>query len=114
MNSREVADWLNDLSKTTATPVSLKIEGCRNPGAYTQEGIFALGILPKCYKRRKKVCFIVDGDSREWYIAGYYQGQGIQHGPNFILHPWTIQEKIDLYERKPYDRKEMIVTKKAL
>lgn len=93
--------------------------------AYTQEFIYCLGKLPKCYAKRVndkghamlqgKVCFPYEG--LDWYVCGYYQqdSQEFQEyhpcGRNFMLAPWDIpNSKIDDGEPKIYTRKELKVT----
>lgn len=87
---------------------------------YTEEGIYAIGNLPKSYDTRKteaKVCY--PWQNVDWYIAGYLPTTTAREiineyhpfGVNFILRPWSVPsgEKIDHYSSKPYERIEMKV-----
>lgn len=89
------------------------------PGTkYVTRSIYCLGDLPTPYrKRREKVCFPM-GDGMDWYVKGYIEKKSISPqfeqfhplGANFMVGPWDIKgEKIDQYERKPYDRVTMSV-----
>ena len=94
--------------------------------AYTQEFIYCLGKLPKCYAKRvndkghavlnsPKVCFPLEG--LDWYVAGYYQQDSSEYaeyhpfGRYFMVVPWDIpNSKIDEGEQKPYTRTNIQVT----
>jgi hypothetical protein len=97
-------------------------EGCRNPGPYVQEFFYVVGVLPKCEDRN--VCYTLEGDKREWYLAGGAYGikksdrrkplpvsEYNPFGNFYQLSPWddtfpesSKGEKIDHYEPKPYSR----------
>ena len=54
-------------------------------------------------------CLGRQGDSRDWYVAGYYEGLETPFHPwgsNFIVAPWTDDEPIDAYNA-PYRRYRM-------
>jgi hypothetical protein len=92
--------------------------------------IYCIGFLPAKKAQRDHVCFTRGSDSRDWYVAGYWPPQkgrkqsamapapSLAHyhpfGPSFILMAWDIpgqpENKIDTYERKPYQRISMTVT----
>lgn len=84
---------------------------------YATESIYAVGTLPRCYIRRNKTVFRREDDTREWYVAGYFDPNRVNgdfahsnpFGRNFILKPWTDHEPVDRYERFKYDRKMLIV-----
>ncbi len=98
------------------------LPGATNQNVDVHEAIYVKGGLPKAWLKRRKTCFTIEGDKREWYIASYYpdykagkqlpfnpEPQFAEHhpyGPTFILCPWDVPsgEKIDSYEYKPYDR----------
>jgi hypothetical protein len=84
---------------------------------YTRQMIYCVGMLPAA-SCRGNVAFKVDGDSRDWYVAGYY-GNVIKRkqeivepneyhpaGNMFLLVPWDITDgtKIDSYAKVPYRR----------
>ena len=91
-------------------------ERCQNPGPYTREMIYCLGKLPTKQKK-VNVCYTVEGDDREWYIAGYTM-QNVEPlseynplGHNFLLAPWEVPDgtKIDSYEKSNYLRVPMVI-----
>jgi hypothetical protein len=71
-------------------------------------------------KRTAKVCFAMPDigqiggcqsiDACDWYVATYYIASKKgdppfqPFGANSILLPWTVDEAIDLYADKPYER----------
>lgn len=85
---------------------------------YSEEAIYCLGKLPKCYKhnKRNRICF-PHPDGREWYVSGYLPApvddermkQYHPFGIYFMLRPWPFEEKIDKYDSKPYTRVNMTV-----
>lgn len=137
MIQHDIVKWLKAIpSVLHAVPCTITIKGTSyaaaryaenvtiSPGCdayargerqYTREAIYVLGPLPKHYQRRRKAAYVVQGDTREWYIAGYWDGRpnpfnpGTERdyhpfGKNFILAPWTFSEAIDQYETHKYDR----------
>jgi hypothetical protein len=117
----KIASWLRDLPDVSeAMPIEIRLgirvyEGAR----YVQRGedhIYLAGTLPASYKRSDKECYVLAGDGREWFIAGYWQDNNavqltpeqIQQyhpfGKSIILVPWTAPEKIDRHAKKPYRR----------
>ena len=118
-----VIDGIGYLNACRYEQACMAPEGCRNPGPYTREVIYVVGMLPKCKIKRNSVCFTLEGDKREWYIAGYagttqgvgsYQekvppGEYNPFGNNFLLMPWEQAEKIDQYERYTYKRVPMTI-----
>lgn len=105
------ARYVEYLETPTGTPAY-----ARGERAYTREMIYCVGNLPSA-KVRGNVAFTIAGDTRDWYVAGYYgnvtaRKQEIK-GPNefhpfgnsFMLAPWDIADsKIDTYARTPYKR----------
>jgi hypothetical protein len=85
---------------------------------YQQEHIYALGRRPVF--KRSKVCFVFEGDVRDWFVACYHEGGGAYDeyfGPGsyvppppplgkfFMLMPWDVPNcKIDTYEPYQYKR----------
>ena len=89
----------------------------RGERQYTREMVMAIGKLPAHYCKSSRVAFVVNGDTREWYVAGYsgqikYGKQAEQEvdqyhpfGNDFLLAPWDrTDQKIDSYEDTPYRR----------
>lgn len=96
--------------------------------------VYVIGDHPLIYKKSGKeyakrgVCFRIPNDERDWYIASYFH-PGLHKtyfktepkadpkyqpfGNNFLLSPWDIpgkpDDKIDTYERKPYERRDIKV-----
>ena len=134
----EIADYLASLPRVhSVIPESVEISGkvypaCRyqqtmttpehsaawNRGErnYVQEMIYVVGMLP-AVKRNGNVAFTMPGDSRDWYVAGYYGAVKARKqatmppaefhpfGNSFLLAPWdVVDSKIDTYERHPYKR----------
>jgi len=153
MDTAKLTNWLSSLPETfEVTPTTITIgdqtfvaasykqnrtapEGCQCPGPYVHEAIHAIGKLPKCKLRSRRVCFTVEGDNREWYVAAYSPSviKGKQadtidpkfakfnpFGPTFTLCPWDDEkampayrgQKIDHNAPKPYKRISMIVDKR--
>jgi hypothetical protein len=97
-------------------------EGARSQEPYTVEAIYLLGTLPSSYRRSSNVAYTRQDDTREWYIAGCWQGEPSPKGWAwlteerireihpfgfyFLLHPWEVPDgsDIDRYETKPYRR----------
>lgn len=137
----DIADWLIGLKCTEVVPVIVAIgnekwTGCRYNRTleytadmdavrdgrhkagdkYTENRIYVTGKLPGAKRHGDKVCFPFEG--KDWYVAGYYQGNDPKYdeyhpfGVNFILAPWDVPNSmIDEYEPKPYKRIDMAVNK---
>lgn len=120
----------------SAVPVTVTIDGQSFPGAeYHQErpitpgcraydegkrmshihAVYVAGVRPKRVKARgkwdgdsypSKYYWRREGDTRDWYVAGYCdsvpEGKGEYNpfGPSFLLHPWEVPsgEAIDYYQ----------------
>lgn len=130
MTSQQLAAWIKSrpgVFADSVVPVSLKLhvgkrvkeypvavrfkreydapEGARNPGPYTCEMVYVLGKRPML--PRTKNALQIDGEKHEWYFSAYYEGQPNEmqpHGASFMIAPWNLDEAIDAYASKPYDR----------
>jgi hypothetical protein len=86
----------------------------------TREALYVLGALPKCYVSRSKTVFVIPGDSREWYVAGYVRQYDLlseyaayhPFGAHFRLMPWVAPDgrKIDCGDEHPYTRVPITVS----
>lgn len=99
-------EWLQSFGYT-ATPVTITIRKKTWSGVKgeTQRGtpyIYAIGALPNCYKRSRRICFRLD--DRDWFIASYCEKVEPQHeeyhpfGPAWFMHLWEQDQPIDYYE----------------
>jgi hypothetical protein len=79
----------------------------------TTPRLYLIGDLPKSYLRRRKTCYTFEGDSRDWYIAGYMTADRMTEkfapyhpcGANVLLCAWdSPQGSIDSHEEKRYTR----------
>lgn len=91
--AEEVADWLETLPRTYASPVVVKIGRALFPGATycqlreTPEGcaayqsgeryspmraMYLLGTIPYARRRSSRVQFRIPGARWSWYLAGWY------------------------------------------
>lgn len=95
----------------------------RGEREYTQDLIYLAGMLPGRYLRGRylrssPLALTMQGDSREWYVAGYY-GEVVKRrrviaesseyhpfGNSILLAPWEVPDgmAIDHYESSPYRR----------
>lgn len=143
--SQEIAAYLQTIpTVTSAIPCTVTIKGTSYPATryterlqnspgtraydegkreYTREMIYVVGSLP-AVKRNGNVAFNLQGDTRDWYVAGYfpsYSGRKPQpvHAATeyqpfrnmFLLSPWdNLDTKIDTYERVPYKRVAMALS----
>ena len=133
--------WLEECGMQDVQPVEVLIDGTAYTGAiYTnphhgnQSMMYVIGDHPLLYKKgrkpylKRRVCFTIDGDTRDWYIACYFHPGLVQtyfkqtvqakpehqpFGNNFIMSAWDIpgkpDDKIDSYEPKPYERRRIEV-----
>lgn len=74
--------------------------------------LYLLGEPPVSYTNHKRAYYRLPGDSRDWYVAGYYSGLGLTEeegkrfapfnpfGPNTLLAAWDHDEPIDQYGTK--------------
>jgi hypothetical protein len=120
-NANDVANYLRTLPNCSGVlPVAVTIKGTRYEGAaYIDEAhnkeetrFYLLGELPACYRRSRHTTFRFDGDSRDWYIAGYMPRENLKPenarynpcGINFLLMAWNHSSAIDAHEPTPYAR----------
>lgn len=64
---------------------------------YPEVSYTVVGGLPK--HKRKKVVYKIEGEKREWYLAGYYDSDEPNMfnpvGRTFSLHPWDVSGRLD-------------------
>lgn len=88
--------------------------------------LYCLGWMPQKLHRDHQ-CFTLAGDSRDWFLSGYFPAQkrnawerrlralsgdvNEYHpvGPNFRLTPWTCRDPIDKYCDTSYDRSPLVL-----
>jgi len=142
MSAQEVVDWLKSLEWKGISDIkavrmflgddvyegaSYKQTSALDPScrAYadgqrkvTTEHVYLLGEHPATYRKRGKlrenpnVCYTVDGDDRDWYVAGYWPPLNADQdhinkfqvfhpcGKHFMLCPWDVPDsKIDDYDQ---------------
>lgn len=120
----KVAEWLRSLDGTNLEPITdvepiiLTIDGETWEGArYRQRGevrFYLVGKRPAAISSRRRCCYQMGGDARDWYVACYLEKEdhlteeqkGKYHpfGLNWIMMPWTAPGKIDTFELKKYRR----------
>jgi hypothetical protein len=82
---------------------------------YTQEAVYVLGDTPACFQRTSRTAFVIEGEPFEWYVMSWVAESTASHPkfakfhferkPAFQIGPWTFEgEKIDEFERTPYQR----------
>jgi len=117
MQRTKVSEWLLSLGHDNVSDIEVTIRNEKYIGArYTSkhhgdyEFLYLLGTLPKCYIRQRKTVFRFDYDSRDWYVACYWQQDQLSRfhpfGKTFMISPWSVPDRtrIDQYERYTYTR----------
>ena len=80
-------------------------KGERKAGeAYTQEGIYVVGLIPKLIDNGRIIAFTIPGESHEWFITGCSPIQKAPLGSFFVLMPWTEKNPIDHHAIYAYKR----------
>lgn len=86
----------------------------RGERSHVVEALYLVGPLPAAYRRSRCVAFRLPGDSRDWYVAGYYPSDlPNEHHPlgrMLTLRPWLDGEPIDAWRPRPYRRVDATVT----
>lgn len=117
--------WLKGLDCTDVRKLRITIgKTLYDAAEYVQDNrkrIYVLGELPKAYLRSSHTCFRLPNSEVDHYIACYMSGARLkefpqyadshQWGANFIIMQWDLPEAIDQYERRPYARIEMVISK---
>lgn len=131
MKAWDVAKWLKTLEGVSqVVPVRVRLHDPKTQeatamfdgAAYIQRDtarIYLLGEHPATYKKKGKlrekqyVCYTIEGDARDWYVAGYWPPLNADEtmrdkfkifhpcGDNFLLTPWEVEgSKIDDHDQQ--------------